>query len=304
MVLFSSIYDYEKLEVLGEGTYGVVYKARDRRTGQTVAVKWVLGEGEGGHGTPDLRAVGREAGCLAVCRGHPSVVQILDVAADARTGDVFLVMEFVGPCLRDFIGAPFSVAEIRGMMRQLLGGVKAMHGAGVIHRDVKPENILVGPDGALKICDFGMATPAKPAGTPYGVGEASVGTLWYRSPEQLVGSRCYGPAVDVWALGCVMVELLTGAPVFGSDTEEDLLAEVCDMRDEISSTGSPGFEGLPELSQAGREVLAGLLAFYPNERLTAAEALEHRWFTEEAESPAVAADMELCIAAAGLTLES
>jgi cell division cycle 2-like protein len=126
----------------------------------------------------------------------------------------------------------------------------------------------------------------KPAGTPYP--ERRVGTMQYCSPEQLMGSRRYGPAVDMWALGCVMAELLTGQPLFEADTEEDVLQQIKDLRDEFSTTGLHVFDVLPELSQAGREVLAGLLRFDPDERLTAADALQHRWFTEDAKSPAVA----------------
>ncbi|GJM99839.1 hypothetical protein PR202_ga16977 [Eleusine coracana subsp. coracana] len=162
-----------------------------------------------------------------------------------------------------------------------------MHGVKLIHRDMKPANILIGgddPGGAnatLKICDFGAATARKPAGTPYP--EPRVGTLFYRSPEQLQGDRCYGPGVDVWALGCVMVELLTGEPLFGkADSEEEVLIMAAQLRDQVVSAGSEAFNGLPEpLSLAGREVLRGLLRFDPEERFSAAEALEHRWFAED-----------------------
>ena len=277
---FSSIDDYEKLEVIGEGAYSVVFKARDRRTGEKVAVKCIHGGG------PDRSAVFREAGCLAACRGHPSIVQIKDVAANEETGDLFIVMELAGSSLRGWLTRPFPEDRTRAFMRQLLDAANKMHSTRTLHRDIKPENVLLVPGGALKICDFGCATPMKPAGTPYP--ERRVGTMQYCSPEQLMGSRCYGPAVDMWALGCVMAELLTGQPLFEADTEEDVLQQIKDLRDEFSTTGLHVFDVLPELSQAGREVLAGLLRFDPDERLTAADALKHRWFTEDAESPAVA----------------
>ncbi|KAL6641063.1 hypothetical protein ACP70R_019244 [Stipagrostis hirtigluma subsp. patula] len=282
---FGSIYDYEKLEVLGEGSYGVVTKARDRRTGETVAIKWIR-PGGGGKGKPDLRAVSREARCLAACRGHPSIVHLREVAADAINGDVFLVMEFVGPSLGSLLTRRFSEAETRAYMRQLLGGAEKMHGAGVIHRDIKPDNILVAADGALKICDLGMAAPVKPAGKPYPEPENCVCTLWYRAPELVMGYRCYGPAVDMWSLGCVMAELLTGEPLFeDTKTEDDMLARVLELRLEIESTEVQAFQSLPELSEAGREVLCGLLSFEPEKRLTAADALGHRWFAEEDDAP-------------------
>ncbi|KAL6883239.1 hypothetical protein ACP4OV_010653 [Aristida adscensionis] len=280
---FRSIYDYDKLEALGEGSYGVVTKARDRRTGETVAVKWVRPDGDG---EPDLRAVLLEARCLAAFRGAPSVVQIRDVAADAATGDVFLVMEFVGPSLGDLLAGRrrLSEAETRACMRQLLAGAGAMHGAGIIHRDIKPDNVLVGAGGALKICDLGLAAPARPAGTPYPEAENCVCTLWYRAPELLMGFPSYGPAVDIWSLGCVMAELLAGEPLFDeTETEDEMLAKVLELRYEIESTEpeEQAFQGLPGLSEAGREVLCGLLSFEADERLTAAEALGHRWFAED-----------------------
>lgn len=284
---FGRISDYEKLEVLGEGTYGQVFKARDRRTGKKVAVKWVRGNGAGGHGPPDFRAITREAGCLAACRGHPSIVEILDVATDAETGDVFLVMELVtgSVTLRESLSRPLTEDVTRLMMQQLLDAAKKIHGAGVIHRDIKPENVLVGIFGGLKVSDFGSAMRAKPAGVPYE--ECCVGTLIYTSPEQLEGNRYYGQAVDMWALGCVMAELLAGETLFVAETEEDLVAEMYKLRDQISSTGKIDLEFLEELSEAGREVLTGLLAFNPDERITAAEALEYRWFSKPSASTAL-----------------
>ncbi|KAG2633953.1 putative cyclin-dependent kinase F-2 [Panicum virgatum] len=283
---FGSIYDYEKLGVLGKGTYGVVVRARHRATGETVAVKWVRATRGGREDA--LRAAYREAGCLAACRGAPSVLQIRDVATDAATGDLFLITELVaGRTLRDRLNlaGAFPEPRARAAMRQLLRGAAAVHATGTLHRDIKPENVLVGPGGALKICDFGMATPARP---PYPEDPCSVGTLWYLAPEQLRGSRWYGTAVDVWALGCVMFELLAGEPLFvDAETDEDLLVEVLHLGHEIDSRGVAAFKGLPpDLSQAAGEVLCGLLCVDEDKRLTAAEALDHRWFTDEdAQSP-------------------
>jgi cell division cycle 2-like protein len=262
---FGNIDDYEMIEEIGEGAFGVVAKARDRRTGETVAVKWIAdGECE-----PTLRAVFREAGCLAACRGHPSIVELRGVATDESEEDLFLVMEFVGPSLLRRLARPFTEAEARACMRQLLGAAERVHGAGMIHRDIKPANILVGAGGALKLCDFGCATAARPPGTPYP--ERCAGTTLYNALEQLMGFRCYGPAVDMWALGCVMAELLIGMPLFVEGTEEEML-----MRMPVDVEA---FEGM--LSPAGREILAGLLSYNPCERITAADALKHRWFAEE-----------------------
>uniref|UniRef100_J3N0Z1 Protein kinase domain-containing protein n=1 Tax=Oryza brachyantha TaxID=4533 RepID=J3N0Z1_ORYBR len=177
-----------RLGALGRGACAVVYEARDRCTGETVAVKCFCTPGGGGGPQEDALAFARERHCLEVCRGHPSVVQLRDVAVDPTCSwDRYLVMEFVGRCtLRDliFCGRPFSNAETRALMRQLLAGARAIHGAGLIHRHIKPANVLVGPGCTLKFCDFGDATPAIP---PHE--EFLVGTLRYTSPEQLVGDR-------------------------------------------------------------------------------------------------------------------
>uniref|UniRef100_A0ACD5V296 Uncharacterized protein n=1 Tax=Avena sativa TaxID=4498 RepID=A0ACD5V296_AVESA len=274
---FGSIVDYEKLEVLGDGAYGVVIKARDRRTGKKVALKWLRG--------CDLRTITLEAGCLAACRGHPSIIEIFDVATDAETGDFFLVMELVdgGRTLREEIWRPLDEDVARRMMRLLLDAAKKIHGAGIVHQDIKPENVLVSIFGALKVCDFGSATRQKPAGVPYE--ECRVGTMIYTSPEQFAGNQHYGQAVDMWALGCVMAEILAGETLFVGKTEEDMVAEMSKLRDQISSTGKlDGLEFFDELSEAGREVLLGLLAFNPDKRLTATEALQHRWFNEASAS--------------------
>ena len=145
---------YERLEKIGEGAAGVVYKARDRRTSATVAIKRLRG---GRYGDDDQQLsedLVREAGCLEACRGHPCVVELRAAHRDAA--GAFLVMEFVWPSLAQVMrerGGPFPEAEARRLMRQLLDGAAAMHELGVLHRD----NVLVDGQGNLKICDFGMS---------------------------------------------------------------------------------------------------------------------------------------------------
>ncbi|KAK1692900.1 hypothetical protein QYE76_009597 [Lolium multiflorum] len=298
--------NYERLEKLGEGAAGVVYKARDRRTGAIVAMKRLRPAGrDDGQLSEDL---GREVGCLMACRGHPSLVEIRAAGRDAS--NAFLVMEYVGPSLaqvmRERAGlgrGPFTEADARRLMRQLLDGAAAMHGLGVMHRDLKPDNVLVDAHGNLKICDFGLSRFAAPTtGAPY---TASMVTRWYRAPELLLGSREYDAGVDTWALGCIMAELLAGAPLFPGRTEMDQLNRVFDTVGTGDMTDWPAFvrlpragsplcqrkrppsrlrEMFPALSAAGFDVLSGLLACRPDRRLTAADALRRPWFTD-AESP-------------------
>ncbi|CAD6256573.1 unnamed protein product [Miscanthus lutarioriparius] len=283
---FDSIDRYEMLEEFGPSdTDPAVAEARDRSTGETVAVKRVR-PSQGDGGAERLCAVVREARCLDACLGHSSTLQLRGMAADDKTGDLFIVTEQLlgsgcggASTLRSRLTRPFSEAETRALMRQLLGAVEKMHGAGVTHRDINPDNIVVGASGVFKVSGFRCAiTPAERfLGEPH----PPMGALRYCSPHQLNGLRCYCPAEDVWALGCVMAELLAVAPLFTADAQEDLLGETIDLRDEIVNFGADAFDGvLEEVSLAGRELLAGLLAFDASERPTAADALKHRWFAE------------------------
>ena len=220
-----------------------------------------------------------EAGCLRACRSHPSIIEIDGVAVDPKTGDVHLVLELIrgGLSLRDYFRRTPSEDAIREMMRQLIGAVKKVHDLGFIHRDIKCDNILVCPLGDLKLCDFGSATRKKPDGKPHQA--YPVGTLQYNAPELLDGNWYYGPAIDVWGLGCVMAELLSGERLFQAESEYEMTAEMSELRDRMTSAaGKLDPECLKDLSEDGRDVLTGLLAFCPEKRLTAAEALEHRWF--------------------------
>ncbi|CAN6244077.1 unnamed protein product [Urochloa humidicola] len=275
---FDDINNYEWIEVIEEDEMGVLAKARDRRTGEIVAVKCIRGRLKS---DKDLHhAVMREARCLEACRGHPGIVQIKTVAAEEDTGELYIVMEHVAGAetLHDRLATrgPFSEDETREAMRQLLGAVEKLQATGTMHREINPDNIFVAADGELKLCGFGCAAPANRERSL-----KPVGTLRYCAPEQLFRFRGYGTELDLWALGCVMAELLDGQPMFTSVTKKRMKQETIVVRDDIVSMGVKAFDD--NLSVAGREVLAGLLAFHSDERLTAAEALQHRWFTGEEE---------------------
>ena len=301
---------YERLGKIGEGTSGVVYKARDRRTGETVAIKRLrAGAGIGDAFDETFR---REVRCLEACRGHPCLVELLAAHRDPAGGGTgaFLVMEHAGRSLsevmrQDYLAErrPFPEAEARRVMRRLLEGVSAMHSRGLLHRDLKPDNVLLDGRGGVKICDFGLSRAADngTGGAPY---TAGVATLWYRAPELILGSADYDAGVDTWALGCIMAELLAGgAPLFPGRSEMDQLNRVFDTLGMQDMVSWPGFARLPRagsplcrrgrppsrlrelfpaLSAAGFDVLAGLLACRPDRRLTTADALRCPWFADAA----------------------
>ncbi|KAL6619632.1 hypothetical protein ACP70R_034771 [Stipagrostis hirtigluma subsp. patula] len=296
-----SLRSYKMLPKIGEGAFGVVRKALHRRTGELVAIKSSRGGGE---------ALLREAAMLAECAGNPAVVQLREVARGGGAGmdddgGLHLVMEFVGPSLHDVMdarrraGLPFTESEARRVMRRLLRGVEEMHGHGVVHCDLKPGNMLIGDeDGkgrAIKICDLGLArSVASPPSGDTNTHHQLEGTLWYMAPEQLLGDDDMGAPVDLWALGCVMAELVAGEPIFGQkDTVHEHVIEIAHLLgipDEVSlmplgvsSTSTPSRlrDIVPEerLSPAGYDVLRGLLEYDPKDRLTAAAALQKPWFS-------------------------
>jgi cell division cycle 2-like protein len=304
---------YERLGKIGEGTSGIVYKARDRRTGETVAIKRLRAGAGNGNADGDAfdETFRREVRCLEACRGHPCLVELRAAHRDPAGGGAFLVMEYAGRSLAEAMRQqdsrgerrPFPEPEARRVMRRLLEGVAAMHARGLLHRDLKPDNVLLDGRGGVKICDFGLSRAAD-AGTGAAPYTSGVATLWYRAPELILGSGDYDAGVDTWALGCIMAELLSGgAPLFAGRSEMDQLNRVFDTLGMQDMASWPGFARLPRagsplcqrsrppsrlrelfpaLSAAGFDVLGGLLACRPDRRLTAADALRCLWFADAA----------------------
>src|SRR5579883_2924838 len=200
---------YEIEGELGRGGMGVVYKARQLSLNRTVAVKILLGGGHAGqHEQARFRA---EATTLAALQ-HPNIVQVYEVGEAA--GAPFLALEYCpGGTLADRLGgAPVPPRDAARLAEALAGGVAAAHAAGVVHRDLKPANVLLAADGTPKVTDFGLAKQGDSGLTVTG---AVIGTPSYMAPEQAAGgSKGVGPAADVWALGAILYECLTGRPPF------------------------------------------------------------------------------------------
>ncbi|KAL6851890.1 hypothetical protein ACP4OV_020075 [Aristida adscensionis] len=290
-VPIASTADYEEIFCLGAGAFGEVVKARHRATGEVVAIKRLRSaDGRNNAGNGGLL---REARFLDACctGGHPSLVGYRGLARDRATGELSLVMEFVGPSsLRDYLrdrrlrgSPPLPEETVRAAMRQLLEGAQSMHAKLVAHRDIKPANVLVADDHrALKICDLGLAVSmAEPP--PY----AQAGTLPYTAPEVLQGKTDYSTLVDAWSLGCVMAELVAGKPLFDDGCDEmgqlyeifHLLVPDGDGEDNLLRKKFPE----KTLSEEGFEVLSGLLAYAPEQRLSADAALKLPWFAKVTE---------------------
>ncbi|XP_057972842.1 cyclin-dependent kinase G-2-like [Malania oleifera] len=299
-----SVFEYERLNKINEGTYGVVYKARDKKTGETMALKKVkMGRASGREGFPmsSLREIN-----ILLSFDHPSIVGVKEVVTDESDG-VFMVMDYMEHDLKgvmEKMKQPFSTSEVKCLMLQLLEGVKYLHDNWVIHRDLKTSNILLNNKGELKICDFGLSrqygSPLKPY-TPLVV------TLWYRAPELLLGEKQYSTAIDMWSVGCIMAELLLKEPLFKGETEVDQLRKIYRTLGSPNEAIWPGFyelpgakanffnqpynmlrkvfpaasfTGSPVLSDSGFDLLSKLLTYDPDKRITAEAALNHIWFHE------------------------
>ena len=208
---------YEVLEVVGEGAYGIVYKCRNKESGKFVAIK-KFKEVE-----DELvkKTMKRELRMLQRMH-HENIVDFVE--AFKRKGNLFLVFEYVEKNLLEILqDSPRGLEPklIRHFMYQLCKAIKYLHDQNVIHRDVKPENLLVNENMDLKLCDFGFARlisgSSKERLTDY------VATRWYRAPELLLTQGEYGPEVDYWAVGCIMGELVDGNPLFPGENEIDQL---------------------------------------------------------------------------------
>ncbi|XP_061406690.1 cyclin-dependent kinase-like 3 [Lethenteron reissneri] len=211
---------YENLGLVGEGSYGIVLKCRHRDTGQLVAIKKFL-DSEDHKSVRKIAA--REIKMLKQLR-HENLVNLLEVFRRKRR--LYLVFEFVDHTVLDELerhprGLP--TARVRPCLLQVLRAVGFCHSHNIIHRDIKPENILMSRSGIVKLCDFGFARALAGSSEPY---TDYVATRWYRAPELLVGDTKYGRAVDVWAVGCVAVEIQTGDPVFPGDSDIDQLYQI------------------------------------------------------------------------------
>ncbi|XP_078155214.1 cyclin-dependent kinase G-2-like isoform X2 [Carex rostrata] len=237
-----SIEDYEKLNRIEEGSYGVVYRARDKKSGEVVAVKKLKRETEKGGGFPMISL--REINILLSIR-HPSIVDTKEVVMGSTMDSIFIVMEFMENDLKRAMEAskqPFSESETKQLMLQLLEGVMYLHKNWIIHRDLKTSNLLLNNSGELKICDFGLAryyeSPLK-LYTPWVV------TLWYRAPELLLGAKEYSSAIDMWSVGCIFAELLTKEPLFKERNETAQINSIFQTLGVPDENTWPDYKNLP-----------------------------------------------------------
>lgn len=220
--------EFEKIAKIGQGSYGVVYKVRSRTNDDIVALKRVKLDASKfngpNEGIPSSSL--REIAALKNLK-HPNVVELLDVK---HTGSsIYLVFECLNKDLKMALeettaGLPEQL--VKNYLFQLLRGIAYCHSQRILHRDLKLQNLLVHRDGTIKLADFGLARSVT---LPVRVYTKEVVTLWYRAPEILLGSEYYGPAIDVWSLGCIFYEMLTKKVLFPGDSEIDQLFKIFRM---------------------------------------------------------------------------
>jgi cyclin-dependent kinase len=240
MVMKSKLDKYEKLEKLGEGTYGVVYKAQDKVSKELFALKKIRLESED-EGIPSTAI--REIALLKELQ-HPNVVRIHDVIHTNKK--LILVFEYVDTDLKKFMNQfdkGMDAKVIKSLLYQLVRGVAHCHQMKVLHRDLKPQNLLVSQEGVLKLGDFGLA---RAFGIPVKNYTNEVVTLWYRAPDILLGSKNYSTSVDIWSIGCIMVEMYNQKPLFPGSSEQDQLKKIFKIMGTPDATKWPGITDLPD----------------------------------------------------------
>ncbi|XP_003469422.1 cyclin-dependent kinase-like 2 isoform X2 [Cavia porcellus] len=284
---------YENLGLVGEGSYGMVMKCRDKDSGRIVAIKKFL---ESDDDKMVKKIAMREIKLLKQLR-HENLVNLLEVCKKKKRW--YLIFEFVDHTILDDLelfpnGLDYQV--VQKYLFQIINGIGFCHSHNIIHRDIKPENILVSQAGVVKLCDFGFARTLAAPGEVY---TDYVATRWYRAPELLVGDVKYGKAVDVWAIGCLVTEMLTGEPLFPGDSDIDQLYHIVTClgnlipRHQELFYKNPAFTGVrlpeiqeteplerryPKLSEVVMDLAKKCLHTDPDRRPLCAELLSHTFF--------------------------
>ncbi|XP_056278854.1 cyclin-dependent kinase 11B isoform X2 [Pseudoliparis swirei] len=292
-----SVEEFQCLNRIEEGTYGVVYRAKDKKTDEIVALKRLKMEKEK-EGFPITSL--REINTILKAQ-HPNIVTVREIVVGSNMDKIYIVMNYVEHDLKSLMETmkqPFLPGEVKTLMIQLLRGVRHLHDNWILHRDLKTSNLLLSHKGILKIGDFGLAreygSPLKPY-TPVVV------TLWYRSPELLLGAKEYSTAVDMWSVGCIFGELLTQKPLFPGKSEIDQINKVFKDLGSPSEKIWPGYNEMPAvkkmtfteypynhlrkrfgalLSDQGFDLMNKFLTYCPSKRILSDEGLKHEYFRE------------------------
>lgn len=323
---------FEIQGIIGEGTYGVVFKAKNYKTGELVAIKRSKSTATSEAGGVTSASAIREIKLLREICQTPcprTIVELMDVYVDRlrRLNLVYRYVEMDLSYIVNFHGKQnlaMNNMTIKSITWQVLDGIKYLHENWVIHRDLKPSNILVArgdaprDKGQVKIADFGMSRLFQDPYVSMNLVDAVVVTSWYRAPELLLEAAHYSCAVDLWAIGCIMAEMVMKQPIFRGeaivpkDKKEPYPFQTDQVDKVFKHLGTPSVDDWPELvhlpkgrealgigpyesggkqslwqamsrtdlGNAGLDLMKACLEFNPNKRISAAEALEHQYFKE------------------------
>ncbi|XP_062237012.1 cyclin-dependent kinase 15 isoform X1 [Platichthys flesus] len=293
---FGAAQSYLSLEKLGEGAYASVYKGISRINGQLVALKVIRMKTEEGVAFTAIR----EASLLKGLK-HANVVLLHDIihTSDSLT----LVFEYVQTDLAQYMNqhpGGLHSHNIRIFMFQLLRGLYYIHSRRILHRDLKPQNLLISYLGELKLADFGLA---RSKSIPSHTFSSEVVTLWYRPPDVLLGSTDYSTALDMWGAGCIFIEMLQGAPAFAGITDVfEQLQKIWTVLGVPSEDSWPGVSLLPnykpewfhqsepkqlrtvwkrlnQLPYKTEDLVQSMMKRVPTDRISAKESLQHAYFS-------------------------
>uniref|UniRef100_A0A671P6Y4 Cyclin-dependent kinase 16-like n=1 Tax=Sinocyclocheilus anshuiensis TaxID=1608454 RepID=A0A671P6Y4_9TELE len=256
---FGKLETYVKLDKVGEGTYATVFKGRSKLTDNLVALKEIRLEYEEGAPCTAIREVS-----LLKNLKHANIVTLHDIIHTEKC--LTLVFEYLERDLKQYLddcGSIMSVYNVKIFLFQLLRGLAYCHRQKVLHRDLKPQNLLISDRGELKLADFGLA---RAKSVPTKTFSNEVVTLWYRPPDVLLGSTDYSTSLDIWGVGCIFYEMITGRPLFPGSTVKDELHLIfrilgtpteeswpgINTNDNFLSHNFPHYDGEPLITHAPR----------------------------------------------------
>lgn len=296
--------NYLRTELLGQGTYGKVYKAKHLHTGKVVALKkTILGPDDEGVPPTTLREV-------SILRSlkSPYVVRLEEVLHSSHQGPqpvLFLVFEYLDHDLKQYMVAKqarnvgLDPTLVKHFCYQILMGLKYCHANSIMHRDLKPQNLLIDLKAeTIKLADFGLGRVFTMPVSKY---THEVVTLWYRAPEILLGTRYYSTGVDIWSVGCILAEMIMGRPVFCGESELEQLLAIFRVLGTPNDTTWPdvsalrdwhdypqwqpkdlvtAIPGLDKLGPHGVELFQNMVQLVPDERISAIDALKSPYFDD------------------------